>query len=164
MKTQQRKANTQQTQHSLFNNILAIMSDVLEEEANSSFVVVILENLVKEGEVWIYNDYLCRLWFSKWLGDVFNLVCLQDTTSGADKLASSLIERCADRLEPLICSFLTSCFMEKDSIQTNLKDSYHEIIFKISLIAPQMLLAVIPKLTQELLVSLTHFYIYKHMI
>ncbi|AAF07790.1 hypothetical protein; 73483-63403 [Arabidopsis thaliana] len=124
MKTQQRKANTQQTQHSLFNNILAIMSDVLEEEANSSFVVVILENLVKEGE---------------------------DTTSGADKLASSLIERCADRLEPLICSFLTSCFMEKDSIQTNLKDSYHEIIFKISLIAPQMLLAVIPKLTQELL-------------
>jgi len=54
--------------------------------------------------------------------------------------------------------------MEKDSIQTNLKDSYHEIIFKISLIAPQMLLAVIPKLTQELLVSLTHFYIYKHMI
>lgn len=55
---QQRKANTQQTQQSLFNNILTIMTDILEEEANSSFVVVILENLVKEGEVWMYNDYL----------------------------------------------------------------------------------------------------------
>ncbi|CAL9241015.1 unnamed protein product [Arabidopsis halleri] len=124
IKTQQRKANTQQTQQSLFNNILNIMTDILEEEANSSFVVAILENLVKEGE---------------------------DTTSAPSKLASSLIENCTDKLEPLICSFLTSCFMEKDSIQTNLKDSYHEIIFKISLNAPQMLLAVIPKLTQELL-------------
>lgn len=54
--------------------------------------------------------------------------------------------------------------MEKDSIQSNLKDSYHEIIFKISLNAPQMLLAVIPKLTQELLVFITHLHIYKHMI
>lgn len=88
----------------------------------------------------------------------------QDTTSAADKLASSLIESCTDRLEPLICSFLTSCFVEKDSIQSNLKDSYHEIIFKISLNAPQMLLAVIPKLTQELLVFITHLHIYKHMI
>ncbi|EFH65409.1 binding protein [Arabidopsis lyrata subsp. lyrata] len=124
IKTQQRKANMQQTQQSLFNNILNIMTDILEEEANSSFVVAILENLVKEGE---------------------------DTTSASAKLATSLIQSCTDRLEPFICSFLTSCFMEKDSIQTNLKDSYHEIIFKISLNAPQMLLAVIPKLTQELL-------------
>ncbi|XP_023643713.1 sister chromatid cohesion protein PDS5 homolog A isoform X2 [Capsella rubella] len=124
IKTQQRKANPQQTQQSLFNNILAIMIDMLEEEADSSFVVAILENLVKEGE---------------------------DTTSAAVKLASSLIESCTDRLEPLICSFLTSCFMDKDSIQINLKYSYHEIIFKISVTAPQMLLTVIPKLTHELL-------------
>ncbi|XP_019093838.1 PREDICTED: sister chromatid cohesion protein PDS5 homolog A-like isoform X1 [Camelina sativa] len=123
-KTQQGKASAQQTQQNLFNNILTIMIDILEEEADSAFVIIILENLVKEGE---------------------------DTTSAADKLASSLIESCTDKLEALICSFLTSCFLEKDSIQTNLKYSYHEIIFKISLIAPQMLLAVIPKLTRELL-------------
>lgn len=154
----------QQTQQSLFNNILNIMTDILEEEANSSFVVAILENLVKEGEVWMYNDYLYWLLFSKWLGDVLILVCLQDTTSASAKLATFLIQSCTDRLEPLICSFLTSCFMEKDSIQTNLKDSYHEIIFKISLNAPQMLLAVIPKLIQELLVFITHLHIYKQMI
>ncbi|KAH0855420.1 hypothetical protein HID58_008034 [Brassica napus] len=38
-----------------------------------------------------------------------------------------------------------------NSIQSNLKDSYHEIIFMISLNAPQILLAIIPNLTQELL-------------
>ncbi|KAL0878226.1 hypothetical protein Bca101_027932 [Brassica carinata] len=123
-KVQQRKANTQQAQQSLFNDILTIMTDILREEASSPLVGVILENLVKEGK---------------------------DATPAANNLASSLIKNCADTLEPFICGFLTSCFMEKDSIQSNLKDSYHEIIFMISLNAPQMLLAVIPNLTQELL-------------
>lgn len=54
--------------------------------------------------------------------------------------------------------------MEKDSIQTNLKDSYHEIIFKISLSAPQILLAVIPNLTKELLVFIIDLRINKRMI
>ncbi|XP_024010664.1 sister chromatid cohesion protein PDS5 homolog A isoform X1 [Eutrema salsugineum] len=123
-KMQQRKATTQQSQQSLFNDISTIMNDILKEEASSSLVDVILENLVKEG---------------------------QDATPGANNLASSLIKSCTDTLEPFICSFLTSCFMEKDSIQSNLKDSYHEIIFMVSLNAPQILLAVIPNLTQELL-------------
>ncbi|CDY38335.1 BnaA02g18280D [Brassica napus] len=123
-KVQQRKANTQQARQSLFNDILTIMTDILKEEASSSLVGVILENLVKEGK---------------------------DATPAANNLASSLIKNCTDTLEPLICSFLTSCFMEKDSIQSNLKDSYHEIIFMISLNAPQILLAIIPNLTQELL-------------
>ncbi|KAH0855438.1 hypothetical protein HID58_008011 [Brassica napus] len=125
-KVQQRKANTQQARQSLFNDILTIMTDILKEEASSSLVGVILENLVKEGK---------------------------DATPAANNLASSLIKNCTDTLEPLICSFLTSCFMEKDSIQSNLKDSYHEIIFMISLNAPQILLAIIPNLTQELLGS-----------
>lgn len=54
--------------------------------------------------------------------------------------------------------------MEKDSIQSNLKDSYHEIIFMISLNAPQILLAIIPNLTQELLVFIIHLRFNKHMI
>lgn len=87
----------------------------------------------------------------------FIIVYLQDATPAANNLASSLVKNCADTLEPLICGFLTSCFMEKDSIQSNLKDSYHEIIFMISLNAPQILLAVIPNLTQELLVFIIHF-------
>ncbi|CAH2067746.1 unnamed protein product, partial [Thlaspi arvense] len=123
-KTQQRKGNTQQAQQSVFKDILTITIDILKEESSSSLVEVILENLLKDGK---------------------------DATPGANNLASSLIENCTETLEPLICSFLTSCFMEKDSIQTNLKDSYHEIIFLISLNAPQILLAVIPNLTQELL-------------
>lgn len=58
-KVQQRKANTQQAQQSLFNDILTIMTDILKEEASSSLVRVILENLVKEGKVW-----MCGYWFS----------------------------------------------------------------------------------------------------
>ena len=54
--------------------------------------------------------------------------------------------------------------MEKDSIQSNLKDSYHEIIFMISLNAPQILLAIIPNFTQELLVFILHLCFNKHMI
>lgn len=49
-KVQQREANTQQAQQSLFNDILTIMTDILKEEASSSLVGVILQNLVKEGK------------------------------------------------------------------------------------------------------------------
>ncbi|WZZ45739.1 hypothetical protein YC2023_041998 [Brassica napus] len=50
-KVQQREANTQQAQQSLFNDILTIMTDILKEEASSSLVGVILQNLVKEGKL-----------------------------------------------------------------------------------------------------------------
>ncbi|CAF1709357.1 unnamed protein product, partial [Brassica napus] len=50
-KVQQREANTQQAQQSLFNDILTIMTDTLKEEASSSLVGVILQNLVKEGKI-----------------------------------------------------------------------------------------------------------------
>ncbi|XP_010521251.1 PREDICTED: sister chromatid cohesion protein PDS5 homolog A isoform X2 [Tarenaya hassleriana] len=111
-------------QQSLINDILSIMSDIIDEETTSSVVDVILQNLVQEGK---------------------------DLTSAASNLASSLIQSCADKLEPFICSILASCFMEEDASRSSFKESYHEIIFKISQCAPQILLAVTPNLTQELL-------------
>lgn len=79
---------------------------------------------------------------------------LQDTASASSQLAVSVIQTCAEKLEPLVCGFLTSCILDRDAVGSELKEFYHEIIFKIFECAPQMLLTVIPNLTQELLVCL----------
>lgn len=109
-------------QQSLFNDISSIMSDIVNEEASQSIIDVILQNLVKEGK----------------------------NASAASNLAVSLIQQCEEKLEPSVCGFLTSCFLDGDVVQSELKESYHDITFKIFQCAPQMLLAVIPSLTQEL--------------
>ncbi|XP_019460581.1 PREDICTED: sister chromatid cohesion protein PDS5 homolog A isoform X2 [Lupinus angustifolius] len=78
---------------------------------------------------------------------------LKDTTCAAYQLASSVIKTCAleDELNDLVCRFLTSCIHDRDSVGCELKESYHEIIFRVFQCAPQMLLAVIPSLIEELL-------------
>ena len=55
-------------------------------------------------------------------------------------------------LERSICEFLTLCILDKDAYGNELRKSYHEITLKIFQCAPQILNAVIPNLTQELLV------------
>lgn len=67
-------------------------------------------------------------------------------------LAVSVLQNCAEKLGPLVQSFLISSIEDKDSEGSELKAFYHDIIFEIFKCAPQMLLAVIPNLTQELLV------------
>lgn len=42
--------------------------------------------------------------------------------------------------------------MDKNAVGNELREHYHEIIFEIFRCAPQLLLTVIPNLTQELLV------------
>lgn len=81
---------------------------------------------------------------------------LQDSPSAASQLAVSVIHSCAEKLEPFVCGFLTSCFLDRDAVDGDLKEFYHEIVFKIFQCSPQMLLAVIPNLIQELLVSLPY--------
>lgn len=88
---------------------------------------------------------------------------LQGATASPSRIAVSVVQNCAEELEPFVCGFLTSCILDRDAVGNELKEFYHEIIFEIFQCAPQMLLAVIPNLTQELLVRLTssiHFFLW----
>ena len=79
---------------------------------------------------------------------------VQDATSAASQLAASVIQSCAEKLQPFVCGFLTSCSLDRDAVGSELKEFYHEIVLKIFQCAPEMLNAVIPNLTQELMVQL----------
>jgi hypothetical protein len=80
------------------------------------------------------------------------LYVLQVDPSASYKLAVCIIQNCAEKLEPYFCGFLTACILDRDAVENELKEFYHEIIFELFQCAPQMLLAVIPNLTHELLV------------
>uniref|UniRef100_A0A1D1YLJ6 Sister chromatid cohesion protein PDS5 A n=1 Tax=Anthurium amnicola TaxID=1678845 RepID=A0A1D1YLJ6_9ARAE len=104
--------------------MLSIMVGILEERVSKPLLDVILINLLKEGK---------------------------GLPSASFKLTVSLVQNCAGRLEPHVRGFLTSSILERDTTRNELKGFYHEIIFEIFRCAPQMLIAVIPNLTQELL-------------
>ncbi|XP_050367583.1 sister chromatid cohesion protein PDS5 homolog A [Argentina anserina] len=73
-----------------------------------------------------------------------------DITVAARKLAMNVIEQCAGKLESGIKQFLLSS-MSGDSKSTNHQIDYHEVIYDVYLSAPQILSAVVPYLTGELL-------------
>ncbi|CAM6002717.1 unnamed protein product [Sphagnum balticum] len=75
----------------------------------------------------------------------------KEVSTAAHKLAVSVVEKCVDKLEPYVQRFLTSVMLEGKSLKSGLHCDCHEIIYEIYCCAPQMLLAVIPNLTQELL-------------
>lgn len=131
------------------------MVHILNEEASQPLLDVVLQNLVKEGKVSVRECMLQIDSRNVLLYDKL-LLCyvLQDADSASSQLAVSVIQTCADKLESFVCGFLTSCILDRDAVGSELKEFYHEIIFKIFKCAPQMLLAVIPNLTQELLVCL----------
>ncbi|KAM6553079.1 hypothetical protein CsatB_013841 [Cannabis sativa] len=111
-------------QQSLINDILSIMTDILNEEVTQLLLDVILHNLLKEEK---------------------------KTPSAACQLAMSMIKTSAEKLGPIVCEFLTSCIMNRDAVQSENKEFYHEIIFKIAQCAPHMLHDIIPNMSQELL-------------
>ncbi|CAM6113881.1 unnamed protein product [Calypogeia fissa] len=74
----------------------------------------------------------------------------KDVSPAAHKLAVAVVERCSDKLEPYVQKFLTSVMLEGKRAESELEEDYHDIIYEIYCCAPQMLLAVIPNLTQEL--------------
>ncbi|ESR47424.1 hypothetical protein CICLE_v10003517mg, partial [Citrus x clementina] len=111
---------------SLINHMLSIMTHIINEETSLPLLEVVLSNLVKQEK---------------------------DSPYAAPQLAVSVIRNCAEKLEPFVCGFLTSCFLDRDAVEGDLKEFYHEIIFKIFQCSPQLLLAVIPNLIQELLVD-----------
>ncbi|KAJ6709378.1 PRECOCIOUS DISSOCIATION OF SISTERS 5 ISOFORM A [Salix koriyanagi] len=91
-------------QRSLIDEILSIMKLVLNEEASQALSDVILLNLIKEGKA---------------------------APPAASQLAASVIQTCEEKLEPFVCGFLTSCFLDRDAVDSELKEFYHEILFKV---------------------------------
>ncbi|XP_020238238.1 sister chromatid cohesion protein PDS5 homolog A isoform X2 [Cajanus cajan] len=110
---------------SLIRAMISIMINILSESegASQQLLTVILRNIVKQKQ------------------------------DAAYQLAASVIETCAqeDELNPLVCGFLTSCIHDRDAMDSELKEYYHEIFFKVVWCAPQMLLDVVPTLMKELL-------------
>lgn len=111
---------------SVLQNMAAIMELILEERGDISQALldVILHNLLKDS---------------------------RNVSPAARRLAISVVQHCAEKLEPFIQRFLTSVMFEGKTTRSDLQEDYHEIIFEIYQCAPQMLLPVIPNLTQELL-------------
>ncbi|XVF64578.1 hypothetical protein PTKIN_Ptkin09bG0180000 [Pterospermum kingtungense] len=111
-------------QPSLINDVLSIMTHILNEEVSDELIDVILRNLIQESK---------------------------DATSAASQLAASVIQSCAQKIQPFVCGFLTSCSLNRDAVESELKEFYHEIVLKMFQCAPEMLNPVIPNLTQELM-------------
>ncbi|VAH66439.1 unnamed protein product [Triticum turgidum subsp. durum] len=101
--------------------MLSIMTQILNEKVTQPLLDVIFRNLVKEDK------------------------------GGAHKLAVDIIQNCAEKLEHIVRIFLTSCILSKDAPVNEHKKPHHKIILEIFQCAPQMLFAVIPCLTHELL-------------
>ncbi|GJM92438.1 hypothetical protein PR202_ga08912 [Eleusine coracana subsp. coracana] len=108
-------------QQSVYHAMQSVVTQLLNERVTQPLVDVILRNLVK------------------------------DDKGASRKLAVDIIKCCADKLEPAICMFLSSCIFDKDMPVNELKKLHHKIILEIFQCAPQILLAIIPSLTHELL-------------
>ncbi|KAI4320553.1 hypothetical protein MLD38_034022 [Melastoma candidum] len=111
-------------QWSLLNGISSILTHIMNEEPNKKLRDVVLQNLLKEEK---------------------------GEPSAASQLAASVIQAGSKKLQPLVCDFLLSCILKKDSRESELKVFYHDIILKLSTCSPHILLPVIPSLTHELL-------------
>ncbi|PIA47377.1 hypothetical protein AQUCO_01400210v1 [Aquilegia coerulea] len=111
-------------QKSVLQSMLSIMAPILDDKVSQPLVDVILCNLLREEK---------------------------GGASASFRLAVSIIEESTSKLEPFVQRFLTSCILDRDSVESELKDYYHEIIYEIFQCAPPMLVAVIPSLSHELL-------------
>ncbi|KAL5709136.1 Sister chromatid cohesion protein PDS5 A [Ranunculus cassubicifolius] len=78
-----------------------------------------------------------------------------DVSMAARRLAMNIIGHCAGKLESSIKQFLISC-MSGDNIGLNMQLDHHEVIYDTYRCAPQILSAVIPYLTGELLADEIH--------
>ncbi|KAL5722287.1 hypothetical protein ACHQM5_005825 [Ranunculus cassubicifolius] len=111
-------------QQSLLHSMISIMSLILEEKVSWPLLDVILRNLLKEEK---------------------------GAAPAHHRLAVSVLQDCTEIIEPFVRGFLTSAILDSDSVESELKEHYHEIILEIPQCAPQMLLSVIPSLSHELL-------------
>ncbi|KAJ9566794.1 hypothetical protein OSB04_002760 [Centaurea solstitialis] len=113
----------------------SIMSHIFEEKEQSSAKVNNLYEIIND-----VDKARC-----------LNIRVQKDKSPASFLLAISVIQGCSQALQPFVCRFLNCCILDRNSVNSELKESYHAIIFEIFQHAPQMLIAVIPNLTQELL-------------
>uniref|UniRef100_A0A7N0TLY4 Sister chromatid cohesion protein PDS5 homolog A n=1 Tax=Kalanchoe fedtschenkoi TaxID=63787 RepID=A0A7N0TLY4_KALFE len=113
-------------QRSLTDAFVTIMTLILKETVAPSLLITILENLLKEGK---------------------------GRPHPQSQLAITVLEASSEFVMPPLSVFLTTCILDRDSIQSELKEFHHDIIYKVYQCAPQMLLSVIPILSHELLVD-----------
>ncbi|CAM8938814.1 unnamed protein product [Rhodiola kirilowii] len=111
-------------QRSLIDAIVSIMSLILKENVAPSLLIIILENLLKQGK---------------------------GRTHPSSQLAKTVIEASSEYIMPSLCVFLTTCILDRDSVQSELKYFHHDIIFEVYQTSPQLLLSIIPILSHELL-------------
>ena len=69
---------------------------------------------------------------------LYPLYVLQGAPCASYQLAVSIIQNCAEKVEPFICGVLTNCILDRDAVENDLKEFYHEVIFQIFQCAPQM--------------------------
>ncbi|GJS02689.1 sister chromatid cohesion protein PDS5 homolog A isoform X1 [Tanacetum coccineum] len=109
---------------SVFGAMSSIMSGIFQEKVSQALLEVVLRSLLRDRK---------------------------DASPASFQLAVSVIDHCSQALQSLVCRFLNCCILDRDSVNSELKESYHDIIYEIFQCAPQMLIAVVPNLTQELL-------------
>lgn len=95
-----------------------------EKEESEPLLDVILQNLLKEAK---------------------------GASRASHQLAVSVIQNCSEKIEDTVSRFLRSCILNRDAVQSEIKEYYHEIIYEIFQCSPQILLSVIPSLIHELL-------------
>ncbi|WJX30406.1 hypothetical protein P8452_18948 [Trifolium repens] len=112
----------------LIKDMSSMMRNILDEseDASQELLEVILRNLIKRKK---------------------------GATCASYELAKSVIKTCAevdDELKFLVCKFISSCIHDRDAVDCELKEYYHEIIFEIFQCAPHMLVPIFPSLIKEL--------------
>ncbi|KAF3640005.1 putative sister chromatid cohesion protein PDS5 -like protein A-like isoform X2 [Capsicum annuum] len=115
-----------------------------------SIMSQILEEKMQEKEKTSYE----LLTFEKEVSEPLLDVILQNLlkeAKGASRLAVSVIQNCSEKIEETISRFLRSCILNRDAVQSEIKEYYHDIIYEIFQCSPQILLSVIPSLIHELL-------------
>ncbi|XP_055832582.1 sister chromatid cohesion protein PDS5 homolog B isoform X3 [Solanum dulcamara] len=95
-----------------------------EKEVSEPLLDVILQNLLKEAK---------------------------GSSRASHQLAVSVIQTCSEKIEDTVSRFLRSCILNRDAVQSEIKEYYHDIMYEIFQCSPQVLLSVIPSLIHELL-------------
>lgn len=128
--------------------MLDILISCIEENDNITqpLLDVILSNLLQVyilscPLIFISTNFLQRL-----------RLHLQDENKSAKMMAQHIIQRCSEKLQPSVTKFLNECIVEGRS-ESELKERYHEIIYELYFLQPNLLLYVLPQLENELKVE-----------
>ncbi|XP_028754953.1 sister chromatid cohesion protein PDS5 homolog B-A isoform X2 [Neltuma alba] len=125
----------------MFSTFFAVAREDHPESVLSSMQSIMVV-LLEESED-VQEDLLCTILSA--LGQGKNGV-----TTAARRLATNVIQQCAEKLEPGIKQYLLS-LMSGDTKPVNGQVQYHELIYDLYCCAPQVLSGVIPYVTGELL-------------